>query len=92
MNEFYGITVDEALNHPKWEMGKKITVDSATLMNKGLEVIEAHWLFGLNKEQIDIVIHPQSIIHSMVEFIDGSVKGQMGQPDMKIPRIVLRGF
>ena len=85
MNEFYDITVDEALNHPKWEMGKKITVDSATLMNKGLEVIEAHWLFGLNKEQIDIVIHPQSIIHSMVEFIDGSVKGQMGQPDMKIP-------
>jgi 1-deoxy-D-xylulose-5-phosphate reductoisomerase len=66
-------------------MGKKITIDSATLMNKGLEVIEAHWLFGLNKEQIDIVIHPQSIIHSMVEFIDGSVKGQMGQPDMKIP-------
>ena len=85
MNEFYDITVDEALNHPNWEMGKKITIDSATMMNKGLEVIEAHWLFGLNKEQIDIVIHPQSIIHSMVEFIDGSVKGQMGQPDMKIP-------
>ena len=85
INEFYDITVDEALNHPNWDMGKKITIDSATMMNKGLEVIEAHWLFGLNKEQIDIVIHPQSIIHSMVEFIDGSVKGQMGQPDMKIP-------
>jgi len=85
LNQFYDITVDEALNHPNWEMGKKITIDSATMMNKGLEVIEAHWLFGLEQEQIDIVIHPQSIVHSMVEFVDGSVKAQLGQPDMKIP-------
>lgn len=79
------VSVEEALNHPKWKMGKKISVDSATLMNKGLEVIEAHWLFGLPPERIDVVIHPQSIIHSMVEFVDGSVKAQMGLPDMKIP-------
>jgi 1-deoxy-D-xylulose-5-phosphate reductoisomerase len=80
-----GVTVDEALNHPNWRMGNKITIDSATLMNKGLEVIEAHHLFGLPAEKIDVVIHPQSIIHSMVEFIDGSVKAQLGVPDMKIP-------
>ncbi|MEE8335336.1 MAG: 1-deoxy-D-xylulose-5-phosphate reductoisomerase, partial [Candidatus Neomarinimicrobiota bacterium] len=72
-------------NHPNWDMGSKITVDSATMMNKGLEVIEARWLFDLKPEEIDMVIHPQSIIHSMVEFKDGSVKGQMGLPDMKIP-------
>ena len=83
--EFDTITVEEALNHPNWRMGNKITIDSATLMNKGLEVIEAHWLFNLPSERIEVVIHPQSIIHSMVEFIDGSVKAQMGLPDMKIP-------
>jgi 1-deoxy-D-xylulose-5-phosphate reductoisomerase len=82
---FASITVEEALNHPNWKMGNKITIDSATMMNKGLEVIEAHWLFGLLPEHIDVVIHPQSIIHSMVEFIDGSVKAQLGLPDMKIP-------
>lgn len=79
------VTVDEALDHPNWRMGNKITIDSATLMNKGLEVIEAHHLFGLPPEKIEVVIHPQSIIHSMVEFIDGSVKAQLGVPDMKIP-------
>jgi len=79
------VTVKEALNHPNWKMGNKVTIDSATMMNKGLEVIEASWLFGLSKEKIDVVIHPQSIIHSMVEFIDGSMKAQMSLPDMKIP-------
>ncbi len=83
--EFGDIVVAEALSHPNWKMGDKITIDSATLMNKGLEVIEAHWLFGLPPEKIEVVIHPQSIIHSMVEFIDGSVKAQLGVPDMKIP-------
>ncbi len=85
LKDFDTITVEEALNHPNWSMGKKVTVDSATLMNKGLEVIEAHWLFDLPPERIEIVIHPQSIIHSMVEFIDGSLKAQLGLPDMKIP-------
>lgn len=79
------ITVEQALNHPTWKMGSKITIDSATLMNKGLEVIEAYWLFGLPSEKIEVVIHPQSIIHSMVEFADGSLKAQMGLPDMRIP-------
>ncbi|MBI4417711.1 MAG: 1-deoxy-D-xylulose-5-phosphate reductoisomerase [Ignavibacteriales bacterium] len=79
------VTVEQALNHPNWKMGNKITIDSATLMNKGLEVIEAHWLFHLPPAQIDVVIHPQSIIHSMVEFVDGSVKAQLGLPDMKLP-------
>lgn len=83
--EFKEVTVENALNHPNWKMGNKITIDSATMMNKGLEVIEAHWLFNLPKEKIDVVIHPQSIIHSMVQFIDGSVKAQMGLPDMKLP-------
>ena len=82
---FEKITVEQALNHPNWSMGRKITIDSATLMNKGLEVIEAHWLFRIPADRIDIVIHPQSIIHSMVEFVDGSVKAQLGLPDMKIP-------
>ncbi len=77
--------MEEALNHPNWKMGNKITIDSATMMNKGLEVIEAHWLFGVERNQIDIVIHPQSIIHSMVEFSDGSIKAQLGLPDMKLP-------
>ena len=82
---FENATVDEALNHPNWKMGNKITIDSATMMNKGLEVIEAHWLFGLSTEKIDVVVHPQSIIHSMVQFRDGSIKAQMGLPDMKLP-------
>jgi 1-deoxy-D-xylulose-5-phosphate reductoisomerase len=75
----------EALQHPTWSMGPKITIDSATLMNKGLEVIEAHWLFGLGFDHIDVVIHHQSVIHSLVEFVDGSVKAQLGLPDMRLP-------
>ena len=85
LNTFSDVTVEEALNHPNWDMGDKITIDSATMMNKGLEVIVAHWLFGLEANQIDIIVHPQSIIHSMVEFNDSSVKAQLGVPDMKIP-------
>ena len=83
--ELENVTVEEALKHPNWKMGSKITIDSATLMNKGLEVIEAHWIFGLPVDKIKVVIHPQSVIHSMVEFIDGSIKAQLGVPDMKIP-------
>src|SRR6266851_5842335 len=79
------VTPTEALRHPTWSMGPKITIDSATLMNKGLEVIEAHWLFGLPFEQVDVVIHHQSVIHSLVEFVDGSVKAQLGMPDMRLP-------
>jgi 1-deoxy-D-xylulose-5-phosphate reductoisomerase len=79
------VTKQDALKHPNWEMGKKITIDSATLINKGLEVIEAKWLFALKPEQIDVIIHPQSIIHSLVQFQDGSMKAQMGLPDMKLP-------
>jgi 1-deoxy-D-xylulose-5-phosphate reductoisomerase len=75
----------DALKHPNWKMGRKITIDSATMMNKGLEVIEAHWLFGVGYDRIDVVIHPQSIVHSLVEFVDGSVMAQMGLPDMKGP-------
>jgi 1-deoxy-D-xylulose-5-phosphate reductoisomerase len=82
---FENATVEEALNHPNWEMGSKITIDSATMINKGLEVIEAYWLFGLPVKKIDVVIHPQSIIHSMVQFVDGSIKAQLGLPDMKLP-------
>jgi len=78
-------TVQDALNHPTWDMGPKITIDSATMMNKTLELLEARWLFGLSPSQIDVIIHPQSIIHSMVEFSDGSVKAQMGNPDMTLP-------
>ena len=84
-SELENVTVDEALNHPNWKMGNKITIDSASMMNKGLEVIEAHWLFGLPKNKIEVVIHPQSIVHSMVQFVDGSIKAQMGIPDMKLP-------
>lgn len=80
-----GVTRADALNHPNWCMGAKITIDSATLMNKGFEVIEAGWLFGLSPEQIEVVVHPQSIIHSMVQFEDGSVKAQLGLPDMRLP-------
>ena len=79
------ITSEEALAHPNWEMGPKITIDSATMMNKGLEVIEAHWLFDIPPERIEVTIHPQSVIHSMVEFCDGSSKAQLGPPDMKVP-------
>lgn len=79
------VTVEMALSHPNWNMGRKITVDSSTLMNKGLEVIEARWLFGLDYDNIKVVVHPQSIIHSMVEFTDGSMLAQMGLPDMKLP-------
>ncbi len=85
IEDFDTITINEALKHPNWKMGNKITIDSATMMNKGLEVIEAHWLFGMKKDQIDVIIHPQSIIHSMVEFVDGSIKAQLGIPDMKLP-------
>jgi 1-deoxy-D-xylulose-5-phosphate reductoisomerase len=83
--ELGSVTPDEALNHPNWDMGKKITIDSATLMNKGLEVIEAYWLFKIPIEKIGVILHPQSIIHSMVKFIDGSVIAQMSIPDMKGP-------
>jgi len=83
--DLLAITKKEALKHPNWSMGAKITIDSATLMNKGLEVIEAKWLFGVKNDQIEVVVHPQSIIHSMVEFNDGSIKAQMGLPDMKLP-------
>jgi 1-deoxy-D-xylulose-5-phosphate reductoisomerase len=79
------VTKAQALKHPNWTMGAKITIDSATLMNKGLEVIEARWLFHLKPEQIDVIVHPQSIIHSIVQFQDGSMKAQMGLPDMKLP-------
>ncbi|GIN67366.1 1-deoxy-D-xylulose-5-phosphate reductoisomerase [Bacillus sonorensis] len=83
--ELEGVTVEEALNHPNWSMGAKITIDSATMMNKGLEVIEAHWLFDLPYEQIDVLLHKESIIHSMVEFHDRSVIAQLGTPDMRVP-------
>jgi 1-deoxy-D-xylulose-5-phosphate reductoisomerase len=82
---FADITVEEALDHPNWSMGPKITVDSATMMNKGLEVIEARWLFDLDVGQVDVLVHPQSIVHSMVAFADGAVKAQLGVPDMKVP-------
>ena len=85
LDSFGAITKQEALAHPNWEMGSKITVDSATMMNKGLEVIEARWLFDKGPDDIDVVIHPQSIIHSLVEFVDGSYKAQLGIPDMKVP-------
>ena len=84
-DELENVTVDEVLAHPTWNMGAKITVDSATLMNKGLEIIEAHWLFGMPYAKIDVVIHPQSIVHSVVQFVDGSMLAQMGKPDMRIP-------
>ena len=79
------VTVLQALRHPSWQMGKKVTIDSATLMNKGLEVIEAHWLFSMPYDHIDVLVHPQSIIHSMVEFVDGSIKAQLSYPDMRLP-------
>jgi 1-deoxy-D-xylulose-5-phosphate reductoisomerase len=79
------VTVEQALNHPRWSMGPKVTVDSATLMNKGLEVIEAHHLFGVPLDQVAVCIHPQSVVHSVVEFVDGSLKAQLGRPDMRLP-------
>ena len=83
--ELQDITVEDALTHPNWSMGRKITVDSATLVNKGLEVMEAKWLFDVEPEQIQVVVHPQSIIHSMVEYVDGGIMAQLGMPDMKLP-------
>lgn len=83
--ELAGVTVEQALAHPTWRMGGKITIDSATLMNKGLEIIEAHWLFGTSIDQCEVVVHPQSIVHSFVKFLDGSVLGQLGWPDMRLP-------
>jgi 1-deoxy-D-xylulose-5-phosphate reductoisomerase len=83
--ELERVTAEQALRHPNWQMGKKITVDSATLLNKGLECIEAHWLFGVPYERIDVVLHRESIVHSLVEFVDGSVKAQLGVPDMRLP-------
>ncbi len=85
LSQLEKVTPNEALNHPKWKMGKKISIDSATLMNKGLEVIEAKWLFNIDPSNIEVVIHPEAIVHSMVQFIDGSIKAQLGVPDMKIP-------
>jgi 1-deoxy-D-xylulose-5-phosphate reductoisomerase len=84
-DKLISVSKQQALKHPNWDMGAKITIDSASLMNKGLEVIEAKWLFGLKEEQIDVIVHPQSIIHSIVQFEDGSMKAQMGLPDMKLP-------
>src|SRR5207344_2153247 len=84
-SDLAAVTAADALKHPTWQMGRKITIDSATLMNKGLEVIEAHWLFGVPASQIDVVVHPQSIVHSMVELKDGSIIAQMGITDMRLP-------
>ena len=92
IEELADVTPQQALNHPNWVMGPKITIDSATLMNKGLEVIEAHWLFGATPDQIEVVIHPQSVIHSMVEYIDGSVLAQLGNPDMRTPIAYALGY
>jgi 1-deoxy-D-xylulose-5-phosphate reductoisomerase len=91
-DDLLNITKVQALRHPNWEMGAKITIDSASLMNKGLEVIEAKWLFDLRREQIDVIVHPQSIIHSAVQFEDGSIKAQLGVPDMKLPIQYALGF
>lgn len=90
--ELENVTVDMALDHPNWDMGTKITIDSATLINKGFEVIEAHWLFGLPSSKIEVIVHPQSIVHSMVQFEDGSLKAQMGLPDMRLPIQYALGF
>lgn len=84
-DEMTGVTPEQALKHPSWQMGRKVTIDSATLMNKGLEIIEAHWLFSMPFENIDVLVHPQSIVHSIVEFVDGSAKAQLGRPDMRLP-------
>jgi 1-deoxy-D-xylulose-5-phosphate reductoisomerase len=86
------VSLEQALNHPNWVMGPKITIDSATLMNKGLEVIEAHWLFNAKPSEIEVVVHPQSVIHSMVEYVDGSVLAQLGNPDMRTPIAYALGY
>src|SRR5713226_7050574 len=86
------VTVEQALNHPRWSMGPKVTVDSATMMNKGLEMVEAHHLFGMPLELIEVIIHPQSAVHSLVEFVDGSLKAQIGRPDMRLPIAVALGY
>src|SRR6185295_5925781 len=83
--ELKDVTAADALKHPTWRMGRKITIDSATLMNKGLEVIEAHWLFGVRGDRIDVILHPQSVVHSMVELTDGSIIAQLGVTDMRLP-------
>ena len=85
IGEFSGITVEQALKHPSWVMGRKITIDSATMFNKGLEMIEAHWLFDIPMPQVDVIVHPQSVVHSMVEFVDGSILSQLSTPDMCLP-------
>ncbi|MEX0609086.1 MAG: 1-deoxy-D-xylulose-5-phosphate reductoisomerase [Balneolaceae bacterium] len=92
LQQMKNVTVEQALNHPNWEMGAKITIDSSTMMNKGLEIIEAHWLFNIPVKKIQPVIHPQSIIHSVITFIDGSSKAQLGLPDMKVPIIYALSF
>ena len=92
LEDFSAITKEAALQHPNWEMGNKITIDSATMMNKGLEVIEAHWLFGIPLEKIEVVIHRESIVHSLVEYVDGSLIAQLGQPDMRIPLAYCLGY
>ena len=85
LEQLKSVTKTQALKHPNWEMGAKITIDSASMMNKGFEVIEAKWLFGVQPSQIEVVVHPQSVIHSMVQFEDGAVKAQLGMPDMRLP-------
>jgi 1-deoxy-D-xylulose-5-phosphate reductoisomerase len=92
LDDMRAVTREQALNHPNWVMGPKITIDSATMMNKGLEVVEAHWLFNASADQIDVVVHPQSVIHSMVEYNDGSVLAQLGNPDMRTPIAYGLGF
>jgi 1-deoxy-D-xylulose-5-phosphate reductoisomerase len=92
LNTFESVTLEEALSHPRWKMGPKITVDSATMMNKGLEIIEAHYLFDIPYAAIDVVVHPQSLVHSLVEFVDGSVKAQIGAPDMHLPIAVALAY
>ena len=91
-DQLLNVTSSDALAHPNWEMGAKITIDSATLMNKGFEMIEAHWLFGLSPDDIEVIVHPQSVIHSMVQFRDGSIKAQLGPPDMRLPILYAFGF
>jgi 1-deoxy-D-xylulose-5-phosphate reductoisomerase len=90
--DFDQVTVEQALNHPRWSMGPKVTIDSATLMNKGLEMIEAHHLFGIQLDSIKVTIHPQSVVHSLVEFVDGSLKAQLGRPDMRLPIAVALAY
>jgi 1-deoxy-D-xylulose-5-phosphate reductoisomerase len=86
------VTVEQALDHPRWSMGPKVTIDSATVMNKGLEIIEAHHLFGVSLEQVEVIVHPQSAVHSLVEFVDGSLKAQIGRPDMRLPIAIALGY